>query len=372
MSFWERESFEKLLNTRGKDLVARIEEKEIDKQHKILQYVLTNRKGLFNTKGLKLDEMMREKKTRDFLKQETLNDLTEHGFDADEINVLFYLHQQKRLYDGSLVGKVREAGKKGIDNNKTALGIKTRIEPVEYKYTFNAEGELIDAEPHIPGQPYHGAKQLRWVDSNGKVHATAQPQFMHTQAGSGYVVKMESETRGDTRLKLNNPDDIEFADYKSFSADVMLGSESTADNFHVGLDYHTTIGGNSSWLAQIKLSEDSNWGKRYIAAFAKNNNTDYKFGEVLLMDISYDTWYKLRMDIITKNEDSTLNSDQCRLEFYVDGNFKISEAPLDSIDPEGTGFGPKRSFELYSSDSNPGKMAAFIDNVRAVYKNRIQ
>jgi len=33
----------------------------------------------------------------------------------------------------------------------------------EIKYVFDADGKLIQAVPHIPGQPYHGSKRLLWV-----------------------------------------------------------------------------------------------------------------------------------------------------------------------------------------------------------------
>ena len=39
----------------------------------------------------------------------------------------------------------------------------------EIKYVFDADGELIQAVPHTPGQPYHGSKKLLWVGArNGR------------------------------------------------------------------------------------------------------------------------------------------------------------------------------------------------------------
>ena len=229
VTYFEREQFEKFLTPKGQDLVSRIEEKEIEKQHKILQCVLSNRKGFFNEKGLKLDKIMREKNAQNFLTYKTLNDVRKAGFKEDEIMALYSLQQEVDFYNGNLRRKLRAASKKGIDRVKTALGIETRIEPVEYKYTFDTKGDLVDAVPHSPGQPYHGSRQLRWIDGKGQVHATAQTiPGMYAQSASGNVVKMESDIQGDTRLELINPENIEFADYKSFSADLMIPQQRNA------------------------------------------------------------------------------------------------------------------------------------------------
>ena len=82
----------------------------------------------------------------------------------------------------------------------------------------------------------------------------------------------------------------------------------------------------------------------------------------------FDTWQKVRMDIFKNNQDTMV------IEFYHNGNLKWTEYPPDGDlywDPTETEFGPKRSFELFSSSANPGKMIAFIDNVNAVYKKRV-
>jgi hypothetical protein len=374
VTYFERDQFEKFLNPKGKDLVARIEEKEIDKQHKILQYVLSNRQSFFNEKGTALDKIMREKNAQNFLTYETLNEVMEAGFKEDEIMTLYTLQQEVDFYNGSLARRVREAGKKGIDRVKTALGIETRIEPVEFKYTFDAKGQLIDAVPHIAGQPYHGSKQLRWIDGNGRVHATAQtvPGF-YAQSGSGYVVKMESESQGDTRLELIWPENIEFADYNSFSADMILGSESISDDFSCALDYHTSIPeqGGVSWYCMMGLFKDPRAGFEYAFANIRNKNTDYQFWEQL-QPIEFDRWYKLRMDIETKDDNPNLEDTQFRVKFFVNGKEKASEIPEDSailLDPNKTGFGPKRSVSFENTGVKP--VRAFADNFKAVYQNRV-
>lgn len=373
VTYFEREQFEKFLNPKGHDLVARIEEKDIDKQHKILQYVFSNRKGLFNEKGTKLDEMMKEKNAQDFLTQDTLNELVETGFDENEVMALYYFHQEKQFYDGFLAKKVRDAGRKGINRVKTALGIETRIEPVEYKYTFDRKGNLIDAQPHIPGQPYHGAKKLMWVEEQGKIHATAQTvPGVYAQSASGYVVKMERETQGDNRLELNNQEDIEFKDYKSLSVDLRL-NRSDSEEFSVGIDYHTSIPeqGGISWYSQMGLFKDPRAGFAYIFANIKNKNTDYQFWKNL-DPMNFGEWYNLRMDIETKDDDPTLKDTEFRVKFYVNGVEKAAEIPEDSailLDPNKTDFGPKRSVSFVNTGGKP--IRAFADNFKAVYKNRV-
>lgn len=268
-----------MLNNRGQEIVRDMEQKEIEKQHIILQYVLSSRGSLFNEKGRKLNEIV-TKKGSEVMTQDTLNDLIQSGFDENDIGVLFYLHQEKELYDGSFARKLRKTGRDGIERVKTALGIETRIEPVEYKYTFNAKGELVSAEPHVRGQPYHGAKQLRWIDAHGQVRATAQPEYMHTQAGSGYVVKMTQNGGGSARLRLINPQDIEIKDYKSFVADLFLSSAAPSDDFQIDIDYHTSFAeqGGQSWFCQLGVKKDQNRPlKPYIFAQCNNKNTSYQY-----------------------------------------------------------------------------------------------
>lgn len=367
ITYFEKEQFEKFLNPKGKDLVVRLEEKDIEKQHKILQYVLTNRKSLFNKKGLVLDGLLNKEKGQNNLTYEALNEIVESGFTEDEIMVLYYLQQEVDLYNGNLKKKLRDAGKKSIERVKHALGIETRIDPVEYKYTFDIKGELNDVTPHIPGQPYHSSRQLRWIDDKGQVHATAQavPGF-YAQSASGNVVKMEGEFQGSSRLELINPEDIEFADYKSYSADLMIPSVAERDSFHIGIDFHTSgIHGPISSLFQIGIRKDS----EYVQIFANggNKNTDYRFWYVI-KEVSLDIWHNVQMDIFKNDENKMV------IEFFHNSESKITEFPPDGDmywDPNQTIFGPKRSFELHSKNNNPGKLIAFIDNVNAVYQNRI-
>ena len=263
-----------------------------------------------------------------------------------------------------------EAARRGEPILRAAIGY--RNEKQEIAYIFDRDGNLVDAVPHKPGQPYHGAKKLMWVDKQGKIHATAQPEYMHTQAGSGYVVKMERETQGDNRLELNNHEDIEFKDYKSLSADMML-KRSDSKEFSVGLDYHTSIPeqGGVSWYCGIGLFKDPRAGFAYIFAHLRNKNTDYQVWKNL-QPMNFGEWYNLRMDIETKDDDPTLKDTELRVKFYINGEEKAAEIPEDSailIDPNRTEFGPKRSVSLANTDS--GLVRAYADKFRGVFDNRI-
>lgn len=185
---------------------------------------------------------------------------------------------------------------------------------------------------------------------------------------SGNIVKMVNDNDGDIRLEVVNPEKINFADFQSFSADVMISSKSTNIDCKIALDFHTSIPEQppgASWLCQIKLMRDSNWdnGNIYIAGQCMNKNTDYNKG-IFIQEAMMDTWYNLRMDIL-KLDDTLLE-----VKFYVNDELKVSEIPPDGeilLDPSRLLFGPKRSFEFPKPWS-----ICFIDNIKAVYSNRIQ
>jgi len=188
VTYWERVTFQKLLNKRGIELVAHIEEKKLNKQHIILQYVFSNRRAIFNKRGLHLDALITEKTKNEIMAQDSLNSLVKGGFDENEVAVFFNLYQEKELYDGSFKRKLSKAGKEGIERVGTVLGTETKFEPFEYKYTFDKNGNLLSADPHIQGQPYHGSRQLRWVDNRGQVRAFAQPEcFVSAKFGQRMI-----------------------------------------------------------------------------------------------------------------------------------------------------------------------------------------
>ncbi len=186
---------------------------------------------------------------------------------------------------------------------------------------------------------------------------------------SGNVVKMLSNFRGAMRLEIINPEDVNFVDYQSFSADLMISSESNSNDYSAGLDFHTSIPeqGGSSWYSGMGIKKDSAWGKTYIVINVKNKNTDYQTFEAISF-VEEDVWFNLRMDL-SKNNNSKL-----QIDFFVNDTLKYSEIPPDSeilLDPSRLAFGPKRSFETYQKNFN-GNIIVFTDNIKAVYKNRVE
>ena len=75
------------------------------------------------------------------------------------------------------------------------------------------------------------------------------------------------------------------------------------------------------------------------------------------------------------NEDENgkdLKDNELRIDFYVNGKLVDSEIPEDSallLNPDKTDFGPSRSIELWQPQGGKDGIA-FVDNVKAVYKNR--
>ncbi len=371
---FERTVLQGLLNEQGSKLVSFIEEKNVEKQVKIIQYILNRRDVLFNEQGRKIIKAV-SRVTSANLSPDEYQGLIRQGLDENELAVLSNMIIEKRMYDNIKNSPFRRAIDGGRNILKTGIGLRPELR--EIKYVFDKDGNLIEATPHVPGQPYHGSKQLRWIDSNGQVRALAQPQYMHTQAGSGYVVKMTHDGGGSTRLRLTNPQDIEFKDYKSFVADVFLSSAAPSDDFQIGIDYHTSFAeqGGGSWFCQIGVKKDASGARdANIFAFCNNKNTSYQYWNTL-REANFDTWYRIRMDIVT-NEDENgkdLKDNELRIDFYINGKLSDSEIPEDSallLNPDKTDFGPSRSIDMWQPQGGKEGIA-FVDNVKAVYRNRI-
>jgi hypothetical protein len=195
----------------------------------------------------------------------------------------------------------------------------------------------------------------------------------------GYVLKITNTLDVNTFgnfvfLMLDNPTIIEFADYKTFSADMLLSSASTVEAMSTKLDYHTTIPEQfegRSWAANIGIRKNSIWGVHLFAA-AYNVNTDYRYkanlGPALL-----DQWYNLRLDVATTKDDASIPVNLLRLDFYVNGVLIVSEIPIDAeilIDPARTGGGPNRSL-IVSKEAEVGNVIAYFDNIKGVYQDRV-
>jgi hypothetical protein len=256
----------------------------------------------------------------------------------------------------------------------------------EVEYIFDAGGNVIAAIPHAPGQPYHSSTRLivsgardgyfdggdaRAHVRKGKVYGVAQAM---AAGPSGHVLKMTNFAPPGMSCELCNPGIVQFADNKSFSADVMVSSASTTWQFSVVLDIHATIPEQwpgKSWLSDIGIGTAAD-GSLWVTALCVNVNTGYRFFKYL-GKAGLDTWYNLRQDIVTHKEDSTLREDEFRIDYYLDGGLAASEIPEDAallLDPRRIGVGPKRILTL-GNDRNDGTSVAFVDNVKAVYSDRV-
>jgi hypothetical protein len=256
----------------------------------------------------------------------------------------------------------------------------------ETKYVYNAEGRLLQAVPHIPGEPYHSSKQLLLVGvhdglyqtengplivKRGKIYGGAR---LRPTAAGGWVLKMVSTLSGPLFCILANRREIEVADYKTFSADLMMPSNSSCPGFYASLSYHTTIPEQPpglSWMTDLGIRKFGN-GRIIFFAVCINRNTGYNTN-LDLGDAQLDTWYNLKMDILTRSDDPTLGEKEFRIEYYIDGKLLGTEVPEDAellLDPLRTGTGPDRLLRL-NINTSEGEGIAYFDNVKGVYANRI-
>ena len=183
----------------------------------------------------------------------------------------------------------------------------------------------------------------------------------------GYVIEMENKTGRDMRLILTSPEDIEFKQILSWSAEILIPSSMAGQDFGAGLDIHTSIPEQSpgaSWFAGMGLRSKPSINRIYAFGHWNNKNTDEGYYKDLGV-IELDTWYNLRIDFLSSEMNSAISEDELWLVFYLNGKKVDENVPTDSeilLDPGRTLFGPKRSFSL-------GKGTAYIDNVMAVYIN---
>ena len=256
----------------------------------------------------------------------------------------------------------------------------------ESRYVFDGDGKLVQAVPHIPGQPYHGSKKLLWIGAeNGRCDTENGPLVVQKgviygsaqvvpAGGSGWVLRLTSSLPGLMGCFLAHPRDIAFGDMKTLSADVMVPSTSTARDFYAALSYHTTIPEQppgKSWFTDIGIRKYAS-GDVYMFAQCCNVNAGSR-SYLHLGQAQMDTWYNLRHDIVTRKEDPGLKENEFRIDYYVNGLLRESEIPEDAellLDPKRTGWGPNRLLIIYAEQAD-GESIGFFDNIRAVYRNRI-
>ncbi len=241
----------------------------------------------------------------------------------------------------------------------------------------NEEGERVE---------YRSAKRLVWLGARngqhdaqngllsikkGGVYGSAE---VMPSGGGGWVLRLSSSLTHLMGCLLASPREIAFADFKTFGADVMVSSTSTARSFYAALDYHTTIPEQppgKSWVSDIGLHKLAS-GELYL--FAQCLNVNAGNGAYLrLGQAQFDSWYTVRQDIVTWREDPTLKDNELRIKYYVNGVLKGTEFPVDSellLDPNRTGWGPNRLLINYVVEAD-GEGVVFFDNIKGVYRNRI-
>ncbi len=193
--------------------------------------------------------------------------------------------------------------------------------------------------------------------------------------GRGFVLEIDGVSQLNSFAWLLNPREIEFAEFGSLRADVLLSSRAAATRFSGGLNFHTTIPEQPpgrSWSVTLGLFKDpSGPGARVIGQYA-NFNLGILQNDTL-GEVGLDEWHALRLDLVTRADDPGLGPQDIRLDYYLDGSRLAWRVPEDSailIDPERTGLGPHRSL-VVGRDAYEGEAAARFDNVRARYRDRI-
>jgi len=192
---------------------------------------------------------------------------------------------------------------------------------------------------------------------------------------SGWVLRLTSSLPGLIGCFLAHPRDIAFADCKTLSADVMVPSTSTARDFYAALDYHTTIPEQppgKSWTTDIGIRRYPT-GEAYLFAQCVNVNSGGYLTFMHLGRAQLDTWYNLRMDIVTQRDDPSLKVNEFRIDYYVNGTLRETEIPQDAellLDPARTGWGPHRLLVVFTEQAD-GECLGFFDNIKAVYSDRI-
>ena len=379
----EKAFLDKLLNERGRAVAADLDTALPEHQIKVLGYLLARKGDVLNEAGRKFPALLTEPSAPDFF-EGRLAGLLNPGFDESEKNLIAKLAAEVRAYDRIEDSPLRTALRNGADLVRAAAGRSREYSDVEY--VFDAEGRLLDAVPHAAGRPYHGSRRLLFrgaadvlletptgplLIEKGKLYGAAEA--VSAQPGGTILKVTNALEQFHIKILPSNPEVLDFPEFKSFSADVMLSSASTGRNCAAGLDFHTTIPEQppgKSWWAQIVIVHGIT-GETFLLGQYTNINMGYSSNSKLA-PAALDQWFNLRMDVVTRQEDARLRADEIRLDFYVDGAYKASLYPEDSpilLDPQRTGLGPHRTLVVYSEDGSANTVGYF-DNIHGVYKNR--
>ena len=380
----EKAVLDKMLNERGRAAAAGIEVSSPETQTKILGYLLARRSEVLNETGRAFAALLSDAAPAP-ISPGRLAGFLNADFDETERVFLEQLASEIRSSDRPTDSPLRIALRSGADRGRAAAGLSGGFQDIAY--IFDEEGRLLDAVPHAAGQPYPASRRLLFrgaadalletpagpvLIEKGKIYGTAETV---PAAPGGYILKVTNALQLYIKILPSNPEWLDFPEFKFFSADVMLSSASTGRNCAAGLDFHTTIPEQppgKSWWAQIVIVHGVT-GETFLKGQYTNINLGLN-GTDKLGPAALDTWYNLRMDVVTRQGDGSLGEDEIRLDYYVDWAYKASLYPEDSpilLDPERTGLGPHRTLTVYSEEGFANAVGYF-DNVRGVYKNRIR
>jgi hypothetical protein len=213
-----------------------------------------------------------------------------------------------------------------------------------------------------------------WAATAEGAEVVANP-VLESTSPSGMVLKLSSRLPGFMGMIMTSRRDVEFKDCRRLCGDIMIPSSASGTDYWASVDYHTTIPEQPpgvSWFTELGIRKFSG-GELNLFAQCINRNTEYRvyldFGKA-----EPDTWYSFRMDVVTQRDDPTLEANQLRIDYYVNGELKGYDYPWDGellLNPERTGSGPDRYVRLFVE--NPvGESIAYFDNIKAVYSNRIK
>jgi hypothetical protein len=345
----ERGILESCLNERGRAALAAGETGRPDREADSIRYLLSAGRSILNERGRRWRTAL-GKAILDFRPADEAELARALDATAEEARILHRWLEEARETVSPRIGRDYRA--KGLE------------EAPETDFVFDARGRLLGARPLRRGQPYPTVRL-------GSLSGTAE---VHSAVPGGYEVRLNNASFFFVKLMLTNPEILDFQDFKTFSAEVLLSSASSRGPCAAGLDFHTTIPEQplgKSWWAQMAIVRNAVGDIQLMGSYT-NRNMGY-FDSRILGPAELDRWYDLRMDILTRADDPSIGEQELRLDFYADGVFGGSLIPEDSallLDPERTGAGPNRSLVVFCDERAVGTVGYF-DNVRAVYENRL-
>lgn len=231
-----------------------------------------------------------------------------------------------------------------------------------------------DFDGHGCHQSYDGLDLATAGDLDRRIWSYNTGPRVVGSADRGFILEIGCVGQMSAYAWLISQADIEFAEFGSLRADVLLSSQSTAPRPCAGLNFHTTIPEQPpgrSWSVTLGLFKDpTGSGARVIGQY-ENLNLGILQND-FLGAVGQDEWHALRLDIVSRDNDPNLGALDLRLDYYLDGVLLASRIPEDSpilIDPDRTGLGPHRSL-IVSRNGYEGEATACFDNVRARYRDR--